>query len=141
MQRSRLGLGSATLLLLALVGCQQSAPETATQTERAPTTDQPAESAPVAQGPITLEPANLASCDIGAELSVKWDVRVAHPEVTETEIWTGSATPELTLFAASGPYGEAKTGAWASPGSIFAVRDRATGKELARAVVQGPSCE
>ena len=142
MQKHRLVLGPLAFLVLVLAGCEQPAPQTApTPAQGEDQAPLKAEAKPVMAGPISIEPDSLASCDVGAEVTVHWDVSAEHPQVTETEVWTGSATRELTLFAASGPSGEAKTGPWTGPGSIFAVKDRATGEELARVVVNGPRCE
>ncbi|MEO6138029.1 MAG: hypothetical protein ABIP11_05085 [Luteimonas sp.] len=96
-------------------------------------------SAPAPTGPVSIDPATLSSCT-GAIVTVRWDIRAAHPDVKEIEVWTGSATHPLTLFAAGAPSGEAKTGQWAGPGSIFAIKDKASGQELARATAQGPAC-
>lgn len=94
----------------------------------------------VTSGPLSVAPGRLESCDIGAVVTVKWDVRTEHPGVTETEVWTGPTTEKLTLFAASTAIGEARTGPWAGPGSIFVLRDRANNNELARVSVDGPAC-
>ncbi len=128
---------------LCIGGCQnESAPVVApkaTSTAGTVATDVP-EPAAVTSGPLSVAPGRLEACETGAVVAVKWDVRTDHPAVTETEVWTGPSTEKLTLFAASAASGESKTGPWAGPGSIFALRDRANGNELARVVVDGPTC-
>lgn len=118
--------------MLSLAACQQE-PENQSRAAQAPV-------AAAGQDPIILMPASLSSCDVGAVVVVTWDIRTKHPDVTETEVWTNVGTGDLTLFAASGPSGEATTGPWAGPGSVFAIKNRTTGEELARAAVQGPDC-
>jgi hypothetical protein len=132
-------IAAATLLMIGLSACQPSDTD-ASKTPASPASAPAVTAASAPTGPVTIEPASLASCEKGEVVTVRWDIRKDHPDVKEIEVWTGSATHPLTLFAASGIAGEAKTGPWAGPGSIFAVKDRATGQELARATVQGPAC-
>jgi hypothetical protein len=132
-------IAAATLLMIGLSACQPSDTD-ASKTAASPAPAPAGAAAPAPTGPVTLDPASFSSCQTGAVVTVRWDIRKEHPKVKEIEVWTGSTSHPLTLFAASAPAGEAKTGAWAGPGSIFAVKDRATGQELARATVQGPAC-
>jgi hypothetical protein len=132
-------IAAATLLMIGLSACQPSDTD-ASKTAASPAPAHTVAAAPAPAGPMTIDPASLSSCTTGAIVTVRWDIRAAHPGVKEIEVWTGSVTHPLTLFAAGAPSGEAKTGLWAGPGSIFAVKDRATGQELARATVQGPTC-
>jgi hypothetical protein len=132
-------IAAATLLMMGLSACQPSDTDTS-KNAASPASAPSVATAPAPTGPVTIEPASLTSCETGAVVTVRWDIRKEHPDVKDIEVWTGSATHPLTLFTASGTAGEAKTGPWAGPGSIFAVKDRATGQELARATVQGPAC-
>ena len=135
----RLSLATALLLLIGITACQPSGTDASKQ-DAAATSSPTATAAPAAKGPVSIDPASLASCETPAVVTVRWDIRADHPDVKEIEVWTGSVTHPLTLFAASGAAGEAKTGPWAGPGSIFAVKDKATGKELGRATIEGPAC-
>ena len=94
------------------------------------------DAAPQTAGLITSEPAEL-TCDGPQVVSVRWDVGAVQPAVELVEIWTGSPP---SLFAAGAAAGEAITGQWAMPGTIFILRDKATGRDLDRVTVGGPAC-
>ena len=136
----RLSLAIALLLPIGITACQPSSTDPSKPEAAANTTPTATAAPAAAKGPVSIDPASLASCETPAVVTVRWDIRAGHPDVKEIEVWTGSATHPLTLFAASGTAGEAKTGPWAGPGSIFAVKDKATGKELGRATIEGPAC-
>lgn len=123
-----------TLLALGLTGCGASQPPAVPAD--APAT-QATEAAP---GVMSVSPARLETCEPGAVVVVRWNMRPAHPEVSDVEIWTGPEGHQ-TIFAAGGYTGEASTGQpWAHPGTIFSLRNKADGVEVATAVVDGPSC-
>ena len=134
----------ALIALLAFVaGCDQSqSPAEGSSPSEAPTGDATAAERPSepTTGPVTLVPATLDACEPGAVVVVHWDMRETHPDITDVEIWTG-AVGNQTLFAAGGYTGEASTvQPWAHPGTIFSVRNKADGEEVASAVVGGPDC-
>lgn len=141
----RLSLSHLTVfiaLLTILPGCNQSkSPADASSTETTAVAEAPTpETTPAPVGAVFITPAQLPSCEPGAVVTVHWDLREIHPEVTEVEIWTGPAGNQ-TLFAAGGFAGEASTEQpWARPGTAFSVRNKADGEEVANVVVGGPSC-
>lgn len=87
---------------------------------------------------IHADPASLPSCAVSV-VTLKWDVRPEHAGVTGVQIYAG-ATESAKLFTAGGAVGQANTGKWAKPGSVFQLRDAATGTELERLVIGGPRC-
>lgn len=136
----------AAVLVIALSACGQK-PLEDPAVDNAPTTAPEASTeAPVAAAPVpaavdpsfNIDKASLPDC-VGTEATVRWDLRAEHPDVAFVEIWVGDdAAPRL--FVAGGPFGEAKTAAWTTPGLIFSLRDKATGTELKRITVAGPAC-
>jgi len=138
MLQVRIGLVLVIGLLAGLSGCQQGNEAPLPQAASGmPAVAEPAAAKP--DGAVSIDPAELGSCDVGAVVTVRWDMRATNPAVTDVEIWTGAPGKE-TIFAAGGYAGEAATGPWAYPGTTFLVRNKADGAELARAVVGGPSC-
>lgn len=140
MRHGRLGFVLAAGLLAALAGCEQhkdpAAPQAAPAVE---VSAAPTGTPPPAPGPVSIEPAQVASCDVGAVVTVRWDLRETHPDVADVEIWTGPPGKE-TIFAAGGFVGEAVTGPWATSGTTFSIRNKANGAEILDAVVGGPAC-
>lgn len=131
----------AFVVIPIVIGLSACSPES---TPHAASSSAPASSTPTigekeATGPAYVVPSELASCTEGKVVTLKWDFRSTHPDVSDVEILTGAPTKE-TLFAAGGPNGEALTGAWAYPGTIFIIKNKADGTELNRVIVSGPSC-
>lgn len=135
------------LLATCLVACLSACGQKPADEQLQPTGDASAEvAAPAGVAPVaassasfSVDPASIAACGQPVVATVKWDVRKEHPQTTTVQIYTG-ADDAPTLFAEGGNYGEAKTAAWTSPGSIFRLRDKASGEELQRVVVAGPKC-
>lgn len=125
-------------MLALIVGACSKADQDQSTAKPSAATPTPQDSAPPS-GPAYASPARLSSCTQGAVVTLKWDMRAIQPLVTEVEVTTGTA-PNETLFALGGPVDEAATGAWARPGTSFTIRDKASGQELARVVVDGPDC-
>jgi len=89
---------------------------------------------------LTFEPPSLAACDPSAEVTVKWDVRNAHPEVNNVQVFVTVGVSE-DLFAEGVAWGDAKTGPWVIPGKPrFVLKDKADGKVLGEAAIAGPKC-
>jgi len=130
----RITIGIAALL--ALAGCQkESAPAFANNTPQTSASAAKPMTETVTRPLITLKPASLMACEPAAVVSVKWDIRGTHSDVSSVEIWAGTK-----LFAAGGATGEAKTGAWTTPGTHFALKNKADGQLLGEAVEGGPRC-
>ena len=70
---------------------------------------------------------------------ISWDVSQQHPGVNNVQIFAGPES-QPALFSAGGAKGSAETGEWTRPGTIFRVRDGASGEELSRIVIGGPVC-
>lgn len=138
-------LAVTVALLTFLAGCNQpqspaQASDAATKVV-AHTEGVAAKNSTAHTGPLYLIPAKLDACEPGAVVVVHWDMRETHPDISNVEIWTGPLGNQ-TLFAAGGNVGEASTmQAWAHPGTIFSVRNKAGGTEVATAAVDGPSCD
>jgi hypothetical protein len=127
---------AVAILIAVLAACarQEAAgtPEPSSATPATTTADQPS-------GPAYVSPANLADCTRGSVVTLTWDFRTSQPAVGEVEVFTGGPGHE-TLFAAGGPNGQAPTGAWAYPGTVFILKDKVDGRELERVTVAGPAC-
>jgi hypothetical protein len=134
MSNYRVSLTSIIAITIGLSACQQSSsPADRGDHASKETTSQ-------ISNQIFVEPATLSSCGVGKIVTVKWDVRAEKPAITDVEIFTGAPMKE-TLFAAGGPTGEAATGPWASPGTVFILKNKADGKNVAHIVVGGPTCQ
>ena len=64
----------------------------------------------------------------------------AEKAVAVVEIYAGNAEGTPGLFASGGAVGQSETGPWVRPGSVFSLRDKATGSELEKLVIGGPVC-
>lgn len=137
------------VLALSLAACSR---ETPADSAPGSTTEQPpaAEGSAEATAPEPVEnrdptgsaytvPSTLADCAQGRIVTLKWDFRTSHPNVSDLEVYTGAPGKE-TLFAAGGNPGEAATGPWAYPGTVFLLKDKASGEELTQVKVLGPDC-
>lgn len=85
---------------------------------------------------LRIEPSTLPDCT-PAQVVVSWSA-------DETDAATDvNVRVENTdeLFAEGGATGRSETGPWVRPGTTFVLEDRRSKKELARAVVEGPSCD
>lgn len=127
---------AVALLVATLAACSRQEPagpsEPASVTPATTTAEKPS-------GPAYLTPASLADCAQGSVVTLTWDFRTSQPPVGEVEVFTGAPEHE-TLFAAGGPNGQAPTGAWAYPGTVFILKDKVDGRELERVTVTGPAC-
>lgn len=91
-------------------------------------------------GVINIIPVTIATCDPGVVATVYWDAQAAQATTTATEIWVGSNSADLKLFAAGGTKGQVKTGPWTRPGMHFVLKNKEDGKVLGDVTVGGPSC-
>ena len=126
-----------SVFTLVIGACSKADQDQSTSTPLATAPTSQASAPPT--GPAYATPARLSSCTQGAVVTLKWDIRAIQPLATEVEVMTGLA-PNETLFAVGGPADEATTGAWARPGTSFTLRDKASGQELTRVIIEGPDC-
>lgn len=134
-------------LLLAACGNDDSRPEASNPApERGATQNLPVE-AKTSEAKIEVpqtrfihaEPAELPDCEF-TKVTLKWDASTSGTSVSVVEIYAGDAEGTPGLFAAAGITGERETGPWVRPGSVFSLRDKATGVELEKLVIGGPRC-
>ena len=126
-------LPAAALLLAA---CQHSSQETATPaaSASAPATV----STPATAAVLSVTPSSMAACDPAAVADVHWDAS-SHAGVNAVQIYVGSGSSEK-LFAEGGATGDAKTGPWVRPGTVFTAKAKDSGKILGAVTVAGPTC-
>lgn len=138
----RLQLIAAAALTAALLAACGPKPEAARSDAASTSTPAtvPGAAEPVAaiNQAFAVEPGSMSDCN-PVVAKVSWDVRAAHPTVSDIEIYVGPDSAP-TLFAAGGAFGDTDTAQWAAPGATFHLRDKATGEELERATITGPSC-
>ncbi len=131
---------TASVLLLALTGCQQqSAPANSPGTQASATSKQD-ELPAISSSILSVEPATLATCGAGVVVTVRWNSDAVHADTSTTQIWVGSNATDIKLFSEGGAQGEAKTGPWTGPGTHFVLKNKDDGKVLADATVGGPKC-
>lgn len=126
--------------LFALAACAPEPEETPASTPAAPAAADAAAApaATPASSDMQVVPAQITSC-AGEIATVKWDFSKSHADVAVVEIYVGPADAP-TLFASGGNTGEASTGAWTVPTTLFIARDKATGTELGTVAATGPAC-
>ena len=133
------------LLVLSLAACGNDQPDApppvaspATSVTTPAATPAATPGAATAPADFQVIPAALPACSPPSVVTLKWDMSATHPGVKQVEVWVGPDAQPV-LFTAMGGKDETKTGPWATPGSIFRLRDMA-GKELARVVLGGTAC-
>lgn len=134
----------ASALLLSACTDQPSATPDGTPAHQADAQPpQPDQQAPRVDVPKTrfihAEPAELQNCDF-TKVLLQWDTSTAEKAVAVVEIYAGNAEGTPGLFASGGAVGQSETGPWVRPGSVFSLRDKATGAELEKLVIGGPVC-
>ncbi len=149
MRPSTLFLPAAVLAMI-LAGCKPaeapSAAPAATEPAQSPATTAaeplPAdttEPAPTTVATLTVDPAQMRTCDKNAPVTLKWDA-TAMPGVKGIEIWMANANKEPKLFGKGPAKGEKQTGAWVRAGAQFILKNQADGAEIAHAEVTGQRC-
>ncbi len=131
-------LPAAALLLAA---CQHSAQETAAPAAAASSAKSaPAATAtaPATAGVLSVTPSSMAACDPAAVADVHWNAS-RHAGVNTVQIYIGTGSSEK-LFAEGGATGDAKTGPWVHPGTVFTAEATDSGKMLGMVTVAGPTC-
>lgn len=90
---------------------------------------------------LNFDPPSLAACEPASQVTVKWDMRTAYPDVHVVQVFIADGASE-NLFAEGNALGDASTGPWARPGKPrFILKDKASGKVLVEAVIKGPRCQ
>lgn len=129
----------ATLVLtMTMAACSQAYQDQTDAKDAASEASTP-QSAKRPSGPAYAIPDRLSNCAQGSVVELNWDFRTVQPSASEIEVMTGTP-PNETLFAVGGPSDKAATGAWARPGTSFTFKDKASGQELAKVIVEGPDC-
>lgn len=141
----KLGMGLATIAIIALLasGCDKPAATTPAPAapsgaaEMAPATEvvaaSPATPAAIIQdSPIWFEPEALSSCAKDQEAVIHWNASM-FPGVTTVKIATPSEEGEEAVFAVAGNVNQKEAGSWVRGGTVFIMRDNADDTELARA--------
>lgn len=131
----------ASLLLLALAGCQKAKPPA--DSLPAPTQAPGAEAASAMADGVVFKvvPGEVHMCDGRDRVvsDVSWQVSDPAVSTVKVEIDTATDTKRKT-FTAGGSVGSEKTGDWVVQGVRFHLMDGATGKELALHEVIGLPC-
>ena len=130
----------AAVLLLA--ACQHSSQQTA-QTPAPAASAQASAAAtgnntPATTSVLTVTPSSMAACNPAAVADVHWDAS-QHAGVNTVQIYIGTGSSEK-LFAEGGATGDAKTGPWVHPGTVFTAKATDSGKMLGMVTVAGPTC-
>jgi hypothetical protein len=106
----------------------------------------PDAAAPIAEAPaassatLTFTPAAFEACDPPeAEVAtIRWDASESGAQAVDVVIV--GADGSTGTFASGDVVGEKDSGAWMQPGVVIAVRDHASGNELARTVAGSLPC-
>ncbi len=108
------------VVVLLLAACQNSSQKTA------------------AASVLSVTPSSMTTCVPAAVADVHWDVS-RHAGVNTVQIYIGTGRSEK-LFAEGGATGDAKTGPWVRPGTVFTAKARYSGRVLGTATIAGPTC-
>ena len=125
-----------TALLLAV--CQHSSQETAAPASSARSAPAATATAPATVGVLSVTPSSMAACDPAAVADVYWNAS-RHVGVNTVQIYIGTGSSEK-LFAAGGATGDAKTGPWVRPGTVFTAKAKDSGTVLGTVTISGPTC-
>jgi len=133
-------VASIVMCLAALTACQQESvpPPAATPAPAATPTAAPPAVVAADNHRLKLEPSSLPACEPGSVVKVIWDATDLTTS-TDLQLWVVAGGQEK-LFASGGASGDATTGAWSRPGTIFRLKTAGDGSVVAEAVVDGPSC-
>jgi hypothetical protein len=84
------------------------------------------------------QPAALGTCMSNATVMLSWDARRSGAQ--DVAIFVRQHNAE-TLFAHGGPEGSGQTGPWVQPGTVFKLRTKDGGRELASLTVGSKDCD
>lgn len=140
-------LFAAVPLALLLVACKGQAPAATGDTTPATQASAKAPAAVEATARVEVpetrfiraDPAELPNCEF-AKVTLKWDTSRVGKPIAVVEIYAGNAQSTPGRFASGGAVGEAETGLWVRAGSVFSLRDKASGAEIERLTIGGPIC-
>jgi hypothetical protein len=137
-------LPAALLIAATVSGCKPATDLGAEPTAAPGAAATPVDSsanAPTASGVVfSADPAGLEACEKAPKVvTLKWDAR-AVAGVHDVEIWASRPAGDPKLFTHSGAVGEKQTGAWVQPGSLFFLKDPASGAELSHLEVAAIPC-
>ena len=130
------------LLVLSIAACNSEQKPASTDVNPNPAADAIAVATPPAEALATLsfEPEAFEDCSPlkGDTAMIRWDAtKSGAPNVDVVIIGSDGVVGE---FAKGGMVGEKESGPWMSPGIVIAVRDSASGAELARTVGASKPC-
>jgi hypothetical protein len=95
-------------------------------------------SSQVTAGVLRVTPSSMAACHPAAVADVRWDAS-RHAGVNTVLIYVGTGSSEK-LFAEGGATGDAKTGPWVRPGTVFTAKAKYSGNVLGTVTIAGPTC-
>jgi len=130
------------LLGLSLAACNSEQKPASSDAQPAPATDATAVATPPAEALATLsfEPEAFEDCSPlkGETAMIRWDATKSGAAAVDIIIIGSDGV--VGEFAKGGAVGEKESGPWMSPGIVIAVRDSASGAELARTVGASKPC-
>ncbi len=131
------------LLLAGIAGCQQendtsATPDQAATTQQAPTSSLQSMPDELKSG-IWFEPATLSTCARPQAIVVHWDAS-SFEGIKSVELVAVNPAGKQVVFASAGRVGSRESGAWMRAGSRMILRDKASGTQLAEAIVGSEPC-
>lgn len=133
-------LPAAALLLAACQHSSQEAAAPATTASLAQPAAAPTATAstPATASVLSVTPSSMAACDPAAVADVHWNAS-RHAGVNTVQIYIGTGSSEK-LLAEGGATGDAKTGPWVRPGTVFTAKAMDSGNVLGTVTIAGPTC-
>ncbi|WP_158883208.1 hypothetical protein [Rhodanobacter sp. L36] len=135
---------TSILVLTAIVGlvsCQKNVPANAASPVQAATSTSAASATVKQSTSMSVDPGSMVSCDPAAVATVKWSVGSDHPGISSVQLFVTSDAQGPKVLAEGGAAGQAQTGNWTRPGTLFVLKDKSTGNILDQVKVSGPACK
>jgi len=95
--------------------------------------------APISSKTLSVSPARLEQCKAPVVAQVSWNIQSRGAK--DVHIFVAEPNVPEKLFTFGGLTGTAATGPWAKAGMIFVARDKASGEELGRTVIESIPCK